>query len=153
MIKRVVVTGLKARGYVDGRYVGEEKKEPNSSRDEAPRGLKRRGKAGPAGVGAGMGRGKKRGIGAVGAGADNFGNTTGNKRGRRGKAQGRGGKDGQVLAGATGQGNGIGIGQPPRGEPRGPRGQPRTQSRKNTFGKLAGFGFFADTAHVADLRR
>lgn len=26
MIKRIVVTGLKARGYVDGRYVGEDKK-------------------------------------------------------------------------------------------------------------------------------
>ncbi len=131
MIKRVVVTGLKARGYVDGRYVGEEKKEPNSARDDVLGGRKRRGKAGP---GAGAGRGKKRGGAQAGAGADNFGNTVGNKRGRRGKSQGRGAKDGQVPAG-----NGLGQPPSPHGEPRGPRGQPRGQARKNTAGKKTPF--------------
>lgn len=46
MVKRIVVTGLKARGYVDGRYVGEEKKEPNARGEDVLRGRTRRGKSG-----------------------------------------------------------------------------------------------------------
>ena len=148
MIKRVVVTGLKARGYVDGRYVGEEKKEPNSSREEAVRGRKRRGKSGgPMGTGAGAGtgrRGKKLGQPQGGvAGGDNFGNTIGGKRGRRGKSQVRGAKDPQAIAGdVVGIGNSTGQAPSPHGDargPRSPRGQPRTQSRKNTAGRKTPF--------------
>ena len=61
MIKRIVVTGLKARGYVDGRYVGEEKKESAGGRDD-PRGGKRRGKAD---AGKGQSKGQGRGQGKV----------------------------------------------------------------------------------------
>ena len=173
MVKRVVVTGLKARGYVDGRYVGEEKKEPNSSREEAVRGRKRRGKSGgPMGTGAGVGagrRGKKRGPaqgqtqGGVVSG-DNFGNTVGGKRGRRGKSPGRGAKEGQVIAGNV-DGVGNSTGQPPsphsdpRG-PRGPRGQPRTQSRKNIAGRKTPFRktppaamLVPSPSQVGDMRR
>ena len=169
MVKRVVVTGLKARGYVDGRYVGEEKKEPNSAREEAVRGRKRRGKSGgPMGPGAGPGsgrRGKKRGP-AQGAAtsSDNFGNTVGGKRGRRGKSQGRGANDGQALAGNT-AGDGNSIGQPPapfgapRG-PRGPRGPARPQSRKNTAGRKTPFrkmpmaaALVPSPSQVGDMRR
>ena len=161
MIKRVVVTGLKARGYVDGRYVGEEKKEPNSSRDETPRGRKRRGKAGPAGAGAGRGKKRGAGIAQAGAGADNFGNTTGNKRGRRGKSQGRGAKDGQVMPGsAVGLGNSAGQPPLPHGEARGPRGQGRGQARKNTAGKRTPFRktpaaaiLAPSPSQVGDMRR
>ncbi|MEP7154984.1 MAG: pseudouridine synthase [Betaproteobacteria bacterium] len=139
MIKRIVVTGLKARGYVDGRYVGEEKKEAGAGREDVLRGRKRRGKAAGPGTGAGAGRGKKRGTGQ--AGADNFGNTTATKRGRRGKAQGQGqaqggrAKDGLPMpgnVGATGNGNAAQT-------PRGARGQPRPQARKNTSGKRTPF--------------
>ncbi len=138
MVKRVVVTGLKARGYVDGRYVGEEKKEPNA-REDVLRGRKRRGKSVGVGAGAGVGkRGAKRGQTASAAN-DNFGNTVGGKRGRRGKSAAH------VPRGAgTGvePGNSIGQSPPPQGDvrpPRGPRGQPRTQSRKNTAGRKTPF--------------
>ena len=149
MVKRVVVTGLKARGYVDGRYVGEEKKEPNSAREEAVRGRKRRGKSGgPMGAGAGAGRrGKKHGPaqghvpGGV-VGSDNFGNTVGGKRGRRGKSQGRA-KEGQAIAvNVDAVGNSSGQPPLPHGDqrgPRGPRGQPRNLSRKNTAGRKTPF--------------
>ena len=152
MVKRIVVTGLKARGYVDGRYVGEEKKEPNSSREEAVRGRKRRGpSAGPMGAGAGLGagrRGKKRGpaLGQAQGGVvsgDNFGNTIAGKRGRRGKSQGRVAKDPQaILSGVGGPGNSSS--QPPsaHGDLRGPRGTggpPRPQSRKNIAGRKTPF--------------
>ncbi len=89
MIKKVIVTtGLKARGYVDGRYVGEEKPE-NRRGDRTEFGKKRRGK--PA-AGAKK-RGKGRGKGAEFAG-DNVGNqipgTPGAKRGRRGRGKPQG---------------------------------------------------------------
>ena len=174
MVKRVVVTGLKARGYVDGRYVGEEKKEPNSGREDVLRGRStRRGKSGgPMGAGAGAGkRGKKRGAaqgqgGAVGA--DNFGNTIAGKRGRRGKSPGRGAKEGQAFAGNAG-GNAAGIGnfagQPPspHGEarpPRGPRGPARPQARKNMAGRKTPFrkmpmavALVPSPSQVGDTRR
>ena len=107
MVKRVVVTGLKARGYVDGRYVGEEKKEPNA-REDVLRGRKRRGKSVGVGAGAGVGkRGAKRGQTASAAN-DNFGNTVGGKRGRRGKSAAH------VPRGAgTGVEPGNSIGQSP----------------------------------------
>ncbi len=172
MVKRVIVTGLKARGYVDGRYVGEEKKEASSSREEAVRGRKRRGKSGgmsaSAGVGAGAGRrGKKRGTAqghAQGhlqggmAGGDNIGNTLGGKRGRRGKSQGR-------ASGETLVGNSV---QPPspHADPRGPRdpragrGAPRPQSRKNTAGRKTPFrkmpmatALAPSPSQVGDMRR
>ncbi len=143
MIKRVVVTtGLKARGYVDGRYVGEEKKD-NGGRDD-PRDRKRRGKPGPVA----KGRGKKRG--GVAAGGDNFGNTTGaaGKRGRRGK--GRTGA--QEAGGAMLPGNRV------DGGAAGGRGLPK--SRKNRSGKKTPFRQpLVSTANslspseVTDLRR
>ena len=91
MIKKVIVTtGLKARGYVDGRYVGEEKPE-NRRGDRTEFGKKRRGK--PA-AGA-----KKRGRKQGGAAGDNIGNqlpgaagTPGAKRGRRGRGKGQAGQ-------------------------------------------------------------
>ena len=153
MIKRIVVTGLKARGYVDGRYVGEEKKEAGAGREAVLPGRKRRGK--PAVTGPGTGRGKKRGAGLPGTGADNFGNTPA-KRGRRGKPQGRA-KDGQAIAGSVAAlGNGNAAGQPPRG----PRGQPRPQARKNTSGKRTPFrkmpmaaALVPSPSQVGDMRR
>ena len=167
MVKRVVVTGLKARGYVDGRYVGEEKKEPNSSREDVLRGRTRRGKSGgPMGAGAGAGkRGKKRGPAQGGAvSGDNFGNTIAGKRGRRGKSQGRGAKVGQAIAGDIG--NTAGQPPAPQGDPRGPRGlrgtggQPRTQSRKNTAGRKTPFrktpmaaALVPSPSQVGDTRR
>ena len=152
MVKRVVVTGLKARGYVDGRYVGEEKKEPNA-REDVLRGRKRRGKSGGSlGQGLGVGkRGGKRGPSQAGSGAnDNIGNTVGGKRGRRGKPPGGGARGATVAGigsgiGGVEAGNSIGhVGQSnlPHGEarpPRNPRGQPRTQSRKNTSGRKTPF--------------
>ena len=77
MVKRVVV-GVTARGYVDGRYIGEEK---DNNRGGDDRGRPRRGKAG-----AGPAGGKRR---AAGGDADNLGNTIGGKRRRsgQGKAQ------------------------------------------------------------------
>ena len=148
MVKRVVVTGLKARGYVDGRYVGEEKKEPNA-REDVLRGRKRRGKTGASmGPGAGGKRGGKRGQGHALAGAignDNIGNTVGGKRGRRGKAPGA---RGSAITGGAEPGNSIGQSIPLQGDaqaplgprgPRGPRGAPRPQSRKNTAGRKTPF--------------
>jgi hypothetical protein len=126
MIKRIVVTGLKARGYVDGRYVGEDKKEGARERTDVLGTPKRRGKAGAgAGTGVGKGRGKKRGVGAGGLPADNLGNATAGKRGKRGKTPGRGPALGGQAAGA---GVGNTFGQPPAG--RGGRGQPRSQPRR-----------------------
>jgi 23S rRNA pseudouridine2605 synthase len=142
MIKRIVVTtGLKARGYVDGRYVGEEKKEPGARDD--PRDRKRRGKPGPVA----KGRGKKRGGALAGAGGDNFGNTTGGKRGRRGK--GRTGAPDAI--GAVTPGNRIDGAA-------GGRGQPRV--RKNRTGKKTPFrqpqvstANALSPSEVTDLRR
>jgi 23S rRNA pseudouridine2605 synthase len=156
MIKRVVVTtGLKARGYVDGRYVGEDKKDPGSERtDVLGRSTKRRGKAG-AGAGAGAkGRGKKRGTNAGGQPADNLGNTLGGKRGRRGQGQGQGQRQGQQGQGRSqgqqgqGQGRGRRAGATPidgatpgntLGPPAGGRGQGRGQPRKARSGKKTPF--------------
>ena len=92
MVKRVVV-GVTARGYVDGRYIGEEKDAARGS-DDRDRGRARRGKAG---TGAGPGGGKRRGAGSD---ADNVGNTIGGKR-RRG---GQGKAPGQPQAQGKGQG-------------------------------------------------
>jgi 23S rRNA pseudouridine2605 synthase len=143
MIKRIVVTtGLKARGYVDGRYVGEEKKD-SGGRDD-PRDAKRRGKPGPMA----KGRGKKRG--GVAAGADNFGNTTsaGAKRGRRGK-----GRTGAQEAGVA-----VLPGNRVDGGAGGGRGQPK--SRKNRSGKKTPFrqpqvstANALSPSEVTDLRR
>lgn len=142
MIKRIVVTtGLKARGYVDGRYVGEDKKDPERT-DVLGRG-KRRGKAGAgAGTGAGKGRGKKRGAGA--GQADNIGNTVGGKRGRRGQ-QGKGQAQGQGQGQGRGQGrrgsvaNADGVLANAIGPAAGGRAQPRGQPRKARSGKKTPF--------------
>jgi len=143
MIKRIVVTGLKARGYVDGRYVGEDKKEGARERTDVLGTPKRRGKAG-AGTGVGKGRGKKRGVGAGGLPADNLGNATAGKRGKRGKTPGRG----HALGGqAAGAGAGNTFGQPPAG--RGARGQPRSQPRKNKSGRKTPFRPGANSVPLA----
>ena len=164
MVKRVVVTGLKARGYVDGRYVGEEKKEPNA-REDVLRGRKRRGKSGGMGAGAGAGAGKrggKRGPTAnlAGGANDNFGNTVGGKRGRRGKSPSH------VPRGAVASGvePGNSIGQSlPHGDarpPRGPRGPARPQSRKNMAGRKTPFrktpmpiAHTPSPSQIGDMRR
>ncbi len=126
MVKRVVV-GVTARGYVDGRYIGEEKEAGRGGDD---RGRARRGKAG-----AGPAGGKRRGAGSD---ADNVGNTIAGKRRRggqgksqsslqvQGKGQGRArnpaGRVGQGGQGAGGVGPNLrGDGQPrPQGQRRGP---------------------------------
>lgn len=137
MIKRVVISAP-ARGYVDGRFIGEEK-EP---RDNTGGGRSRRGKTNAnadsvlgslpgagrgrkSGAGAGTGgRGKGRGKGrnADGnAGADNIGNTTAKRRGRNAppRAGGQvGGGLGDGVGNSTGNGIGPGNGQAPRGRGR-----------------------------------
>jgi 23S rRNA pseudouridine2605 synthase len=118
MVKRVVV-GVTARGYVDGRYIGEEKEEKRGGDD---RGRARRGKAGggPAG-------GKRRGAGSD---ADNIGNTVGGKRrrGGQGKAQAAGQIPGKVPGRArnpAGRGGHVGVASTPRGD-----GQARAQHQR-----------------------
>ena len=128
MVKRVVV-GVTARGYVDGRYIGEEKEAGRGSDD---RGRARRGKA-SAGAG-----GKRRGTGTD---ADNVGNTIAGKRrrGGQGKAQsslqgqGKGQGRARNQAGRVGQGAQGGVGPSLRGD-----GQPRPQGQRR--GPAAGQG-------------
>ena len=139
MVKRVVV-GVTARGYVDGRYIGEEK-EANRGSDD--RGRSRRGKAGG---GVGPGGGKRRGAHAD---ADNVGNSIGGKRRRGG--QGKGQTQGQALGQPKGQGRGRnaagrggqgGTALPADGRPRAP-GQPgarRGQPAGQGTGQAAGQG-------------
>ncbi len=136
MVKRIVV-GVTARGYVDGRYIGEEKEEKRGGDD---RGRTRRGKAGggPAG-------GKRRGAGSD---ADNIGNTVGGKRRRGGQgkaqtpgqAQGKGQGRSRNAAGRVGQGalggqGGIGPGARGDGQTR-----PQGQRRGSGTGQAAGQG-------------
>lgn len=161
MIKRVVVTtGLKARGYVDGRYVGEEKKD---ARDD-PRGARKvRGKAGAGG----KGRGKKRGAGV----GDNFGNTV-NANGKKRRPQGKGrgahaaplgaGNDltpGAAVPGGRGGGRSrSGTGGAASG-PRQGRGAIPGKARKNGAGKRTPFRPAVGNAaapspsEVAEMRR
>ena len=100
MVKRVVV-GVAARGYVDGRYLGEEK-ETNRGSDDRTRA--RRGKAGG---GVLPGGGKRRGSGSD---ADNIGNSIGGKRRRGGQgkspAAGQAEGQGRVQSKTPGQGRG-----------------------------------------------
>ena len=134
MVKRVVV-GVTARGYVDGRYIGEEKDAARGS-DDRDRGRARRGK--PGGVG-----GKRRGAGSD---ADNVGNTIGGKR-RRG---GQGKAPGQAQVQAKGQGrarNAAGRGvqgaaaPTPRGDGQSrPHGQRRGPGAGPAVGQGAGQG-------------
>ena len=100
MVKRVVV-GVTARGYVDGRYIGEEK-DANRASDDRDRGRVRRGKAG----GGAAGGGKRRGAGGD---ADNVGNTIGGKRRRGG--QGKASVAGQPQGQGRGQGQATGQGR------------------------------------------
>lgn len=123
MVKRVVV-GVTARGYVDGRYIGEEKEANRGSED---RGRARRGKGGIGSAG-----GKRRGAGAD---ADNVGNTIGGKRrrGGQGKAQ-TAGQQGKVQGRARPPSGRAGPGAPGavpvlRGE-----GQARSQGRRRGAG-------------------
>lgn len=139
MIKRIVVTtGLKARGYVDGRYVGEEKKE-SGARDD-PRDRKRRGKAGPVA----KGRGKKRGGALAGAGADNFGNTTGGKRGK--SRTGAPDAIGALTPGNRTEGAAGGRGQPRIRKNRSGKKTPFRQPQVSTANPLS-------PSEVTDLRR
>ncbi len=117
MIKRAVIR-TPARGYVDGRYIGEEKEADDSAGDNR-RGGKRRGR-GP----------------AAGSAADNIGNTT-KRRGRgKGRAQGAAG-----ATGAAGPRQGRGGQRPPRGQGgANADGQPRAQQpRKSRGGKKTPF--------------
>ena len=133
MVKRVVV-GVTARGYVDGRYIGEEK---DAARGGDDRGGARRGKPG------GPGAGKRRGAGGD---SDNLGNTIGGKR-RRG---GQGKVPGQAQVQAKGQGRARnGASRPGQGavtpQPRGdvkprPQGQRRGPGAVLALGQGAGQG-------------
>ena len=151
MIKRVVISAP-ARGYVDGRFIGEEK-EP---RDGAAGGRGRRGKSNAnadsilgsvVGIGKGRGAGKGAGgrtggrgkaRGAEGGGvADNIGNTTAKRRGRSGQPRGVGNAEGGVAGGprgrrpgAGGQAQGQGQGFGGQGQRQGgPQGKGRGQGR------------------------
>ena len=113
MVKRVVV-GVTARGYVDGRYIGEEK---DNNRGGDDRGRPRRGKAG-----AGPAGGKRR---AAGGDADNLGNTIGGKRRRPGQGKAQTPGQAQGLGQGKGQGQGQAQGKGPgRGRNPAGRGQP-----------------------------
>ena len=153
MIKRVVISAP-ARGYVDGRFIGEEK-EP---RDGVAGGRGRRGKSNAnadsilgsvAGIGKGRGagkgtgngraggRGKPRGalVGGSGGGtgvADNIGNTTAKRRGRTGQARG--------LGHAGGSAEGAGVGQTPRGRRPGAGGQGGQRQGGQGQGQVRGGG-------------
>jgi len=110
MTKRVVVR-VAARGYVDGRYIGEEK-EVIEAIDPSGRGKRPRGKAGA----------------KSGVAADNRGNRIGGK-GAKGTAAGAGGKRGP----GEGRGNRSSRAEPgaARG-PRGGRGAPRPAGGRAT---------------------
>jgi 23S rRNA pseudouridine2605 synthase len=101
MVKRVVV-GVTARGYVDGRYIGEEK---DAARGGDDRGRTRRGKAGGGILPGGT---KRRGANSD---ADNVGNTIGGKRRRGGQAQGKAGVAGPPKGQGQRQGQGKAGGQ------------------------------------------
>jgi 23S rRNA pseudouridine2605 synthase len=154
MTKRTVVR-VAARGYVDGRYIGEEK-EVIESIDPSGRGKRRRGKAGAggnAGAGAGKGagrggRGNKGARGAGGAPADNIGNTIDGGKRRRGKknqqrdgnaaqaprgnrAAGAAGAEGNTAGGKRKRGRGSGEGAQARAAGSG-RGGERGQQRRSS---------------------
>jgi 23S rRNA pseudouridine2605 synthase len=117
MTKRVVVR-VAARGYVDGRYIGEEK-EVIESIDPSGRGKRKRGKSN----------------GKSGGAADNRGNRIGGKSSRGAGAGAGGGKRG---AAADGRGNrSRGDTASPR-NPRGGRGAPRTTAGRAPVGILDG---------------
>lgn len=139
MIKRVVISAP-ARGYVDGRFIGEEKE----SRDGAAGGRGRRGKSNAnadsilgsvVGIGKGRGAGKGTGSrtggrgkarGAEGGGvADNIGNTTAKRRGRSGQPRGAGHAEGGAAGVPRGRRPGAG------GQAQGQRqGGPQSKGRR-----------------------
>lgn len=122
MIKRAVVLAP-ARGYVDGRFIGEEKES-----NDALGGRKGRGK--------GAGRGKQ----ADSILGDNIGNTTRKKRGGKGKprVQGAGGQGGEQKR-TQGRGEGAGrnrqapsvLGQDSKTNRRGKRKGPPSGDPRN----------------------
>jgi 23S rRNA pseudouridine2605 synthase len=118
MTKRTVVR-VAARGYVDGRYIGEEK-EVIESIDPSGRGKKRRGK--PQGKGAGgAARGEKNG------------NTVRTARGGRGS-----GGAGGANAGAKRIPGVVAPGTKPRGKKRGARGDGAAQGQGQGQGRRLG---------------
>jgi 23S rRNA pseudouridine2605 synthase len=119
MTKRVVVR-VAARGYVDGRYIGEEK-EVIESIDPSGRGKRKRGKPG----------------GKTGTAADNRGNRIGGK-GARGSGAGIGAGGGKRGAAADGRGNRLRGDAAPSRNPRGGRGAPRTLVSRAPVGILDG---------------
>ena len=148
MIKRAVI-GAPARGYVDGRFIGEDKDGGDGRRGG-------RGKSNAnadsilgsvTGAGRGAGRGdKRRGAGAGGGAApDNIGNTTAKRRGRgaprganaAGGGQGQARGQGQGQAKGQGQRRGTGQGQGQGQAPRGRGGKPRANSGQGTIDLLA----------------
>lgn len=159
MIKRVVISAP-ARGYVDGRFIGEEKE----SRDGAAGGRGRRGKSNAnadsilgsvVGIGKGRGAGKGTGgrtggrgkaRGAEGGGvADNIGNTTAKRRGRSGQPRGAGhAEDGAAAGVPRGRRPGVGgqaQGQGGQGQRQGgPQGKGRGQGRPRGDGMGNGGG-------------
>ena len=175
MVKRVVV-GVTARGYVDGRYIGEEK---DATRGGDDRSRTRRGKAGGGILPGGT---KRRGANSD---ADNVGNTIGGKRRRGGqgkaaagqpKVQGQGKAQGQARGpgrgrnpagrgGQAGQGAGApilqGEGQArPQGRRRGPgagpvgqgiAGQGAVQGRNQKRGRRGGQGGTVSQLGVSGL--
>ena len=148
MIKRAVI-GAPARGYVDGRFIGEDKDGADGRR--GGRGKTNAnadsilGSVNGDGRGAGRGgRGDKRRSAGGGAEPDNIGNTTAKRRGRgaprgpnatgggqgQGRGQGRGQGSGQARGQGQGQGQGQGLGQG--------QGQPRGQGQRRGAGQGQG---------------
>ncbi len=145
MIKRAVI-GAPARGYVDGRFIGEDKDGGDGRR--GGRGKSNANADSILGSVTGAGRGgKRRGAGTGGGGAapDNIGNTTAKRRGRgapRGANAGGGGQgqargQGQGQAKGQGQRRSAGQGQGQGQAPRGRGGKPRANSGQGTIDLLA----------------
>ncbi len=135
MIKRAVIRAP-ARGYVDGRFIGEEK-----DGADGRRGGRGKNNANADSIlgsvnGAGAGRGGKRRGAGGGAAPDNIGNTTAKRRGRgapRGPNAAGGGQGQQgKRRGAQGQGQGQG-----QGAARGRGGKPRANAGQGTVDMLA----------------
>jgi 23S rRNA pseudouridine2605 synthase len=127
MTKRVVIR-VAARGYVDGRYIGEEK-EVIEAIDPSGRGRKKRGQQGKAGKTANTARGARGGKG---------GNAQGNAdaRGNRARGEGRGGKRARGVGGdAFGNTTGTpSAANAANKRPRGRRGAATSASEFNATG-------------------
>ncbi len=121
MIKRAVIRAP-ARGYVDGRFIGEEKEPADSGRARGKGGAGRRGKANTDSVLSG----------------DNIGNTTAKRRTRSGTGTGAGkGRSAGGAGGRTRGASGVAGAQGARADG---RADGRTDGRKRSQGQSEGQG-------------